>query len=44
MPDQPLLAFLALGAWAIAEILYGPARRQGLLWAAAGLSLGLAGP
>jgi 4-amino-4-deoxy-L-arabinose transferase-like glycosyltransferase len=43
MPDQPLLAFLALGAWAIAEILYGPPGREGLLWAAAGLSLGLAG-
>ena len=43
MPDQPLLAFLALGAWAVAEILYGPPRREGLLWAAGGLSLGLAG-
>jgi len=43
LPDQPLLLFLALAAWAIAEILYGPAERAGWLWALAGLALGLAG-
>ena len=43
MPDPPLLAFCALGAWAVAEILYGPPGRETALWLAAGLALGLAG-
>ena len=43
MPDPPLLAFCALGAWAVAEILYGPPGRETVLWLAAGLALGLAG-
>jgi 4-amino-4-deoxy-L-arabinose transferase-like glycosyltransferase len=42
-PDPPLLAFCALGAWAVAEILYGPPGRETPLWLAAGLALGLAG-
>jgi 4-amino-4-deoxy-L-arabinose transferase-like glycosyltransferase len=45
MPDAPLLFFLATAAWAIAEVLFGPAGRSraGPLWLAAGLSLGAAG-
>jgi 4-amino-4-deoxy-L-arabinose transferase-like glycosyltransferase len=43
MPDPPLLAFSALGVWAVAEILYGPPGRESRLWLAAGLALGLAG-
>jgi Dolichyl-phosphate-mannose-protein mannosyltransferase len=43
MPDLPLLMFLALGAWAVAEILFGPPGRETLLWLIAGLALGLAG-
>ena len=43
LPDQPLLLFLALGAWAIAEILYGPPGREAFLWTLAGLALGFAG-
>ena len=43
MPDPPLLAFSALGVWALAEILFGPPGRQTALWLAAGLALGLAG-
>jgi hypothetical protein len=43
LPDQPLLLFLALGAWAVAEALYGPPRRATWGWAFAGLWLGLAG-
>ena len=43
MPDPPLLAFCALGVWAVAEVLYGPPGRATPLWLAAGLALGLAG-
>jgi hypothetical protein len=45
MPDAPLLLCLATGAWAIAEILFGPEGREraGSLWVAAGLALGAAG-
>ncbi len=46
VPDAPLLLFLALAAWAVAEILFGPPERRteaGALWLAAGLALGLAG-
>lgn len=43
MPDTPLLLGLALGAWAIAEILFGPPGRETLLWLLAGLALGAAG-
>ncbi len=46
MPDVPLFLFLSTAIWAVAEILFGPARCQaGLtaLWLAAGLALGLAG-
>ncbi|MDE3177782.1 MAG: glycosyltransferase family 39 protein [Pseudomonadota bacterium] len=43
MPDLPLLAFCALGVWAVAEILYGPPGRESALWLASGLALGLAG-
>jgi 4-amino-4-deoxy-L-arabinose transferase-like glycosyltransferase len=43
MPDPPLLAFVALGAWAVAEILFGPPGRETMLWLAAGLAFGLAG-
>ena len=43
LPDQPLLLFLALGAWAVAEALYGPPGRETRLWALAGISFGLAG-
>ena len=43
MPDPPLLALLSLGAWAVAEILFGPPGRETRLWLAAGLALGLAG-
>ena len=43
LPDQPLLLCLALVAWVIAEILYGPPGREAWLWALAGVSLGLAG-
>ena len=35
----PLLAFSALGVWAVAEILYGPPGRETPLWLAAGLAL-----
>jgi Dolichyl-phosphate-mannose-protein mannosyltransferase len=43
MPDLPLLMFLALGTWAVAEILFGPPGRETPLWLIAGLALGLAG-
>jgi hypothetical protein len=46
LPDAPSLLFLALAAWVIAEILFGPPERQakaGALWLAAGLALGFAG-
>ncbi len=43
MPDLPLLMFLALGVWAVAEILFGPPGRETPLWLIAGLALGLAG-
>jgi 4-amino-4-deoxy-L-arabinose transferase-like glycosyltransferase len=46
MPDAPSLLFLALAAWTIAEILFGPAEREGeagQLWLAAGVALGCAG-
>jgi len=46
MPDTPMLLFLAAGACAIAEILFGPSGdhdKAGRLWLAAGLALGCAG-
>ena len=44
MPDTPLLLFLAVAGWAIAEILFSPPGGSALaLWAAAGLALGCAG-
>jgi hypothetical protein len=46
IPDAPSLLFLALAAWTIAEILFGPAEREGKagkLWLAAGVALGCAG-
>ena len=43
MPDTPLLPCLALGAWAIAEVLFGPPGREGRSWLLAGLALGCAG-
>ena len=43
LPDPPLLAFLALGVWAAAEIFYGPPGRETPLWLGVGLALGLAG-
>ena len=46
MPDTPLLLFLMIAAWAIAEILFAPPggkRSAGLLWSIAGLALGCAG-
>jgi 4-amino-4-deoxy-L-arabinose transferase-like glycosyltransferase len=43
MPDPPLFAFLALGALAATEILFGPPGRETPLWLGLGLALGLAG-
>ncbi len=46
LPDVPLFLFISTAIWAVAEILFGPARSQaGLaaLWLAAGLAFGLAG-
>ncbi len=46
LPDVPLFLFLTLGVWAVAEILFGPARKPGAvwgLWLAAGAAFGLAG-
>ncbi len=46
LPDVPLFLFLTAGVWAIAEILFGPARRAGAVWAlwlSAGAAFGLAG-
>jgi 4-amino-4-deoxy-L-arabinose transferase-like glycosyltransferase len=43
LPDQPLLLFLALGVWALGEILFRPAGRESWLWPLAGLAFGLAG-
>lgn len=46
VPDAPLLLFLALAVWLLAEILFGP-RAGGLrsiaLWLGVGLAFGLAG-
>jgi hypothetical protein len=46
MPDPPLLLFLAVAIWLVAEILFGQPR-SGIaclaLWLAAGLAFGLAG-
>jgi hypothetical protein len=42
-PDAPLLLFLVLAAWGIAEILYRPAGRDWRPWLAAGLAFGAAG-
>src|SRR5271155_6101425 len=45
MPDTPLLLFLAVAGWAIAEILYAPPDDKPTLrlWVIAGLALGCAG-
>ena len=43
MPDTPLLMCLTLAAWATAELLYGPPRREGPLWLMIGAALGAAG-
>ena len=46
MPDMPLLLFLAVAGWAIAEILFAPPggrRSAAALWSIAGLALGCAG-
>ena len=46
LPDVPLFLFLTAGVWAIAEILFGPARRPGAvlaLWLLAGAAFGFAG-
>ncbi len=46
LPDVPLFLFLTAGVWAIAEILFGPARRPAAiwgLWLAAGVAFGFAG-
>ena len=46
MPDTPLLLFLAVAGWAIAEILFAPPggrRSAAALWSIAGLALGCAG-
>jgi hypothetical protein len=46
LPDVPLFLFLTAGVWAVAEILFGPARKQGVVWAlwlSAGAAFGFAG-
>jgi hypothetical protein len=46
LPDIPLFLFVTCAAWAVAEILFGPARSNGALWGlwlTAGLAFGLAG-
>ncbi len=46
LPDVPLFLFLTIGVWAIAEILFGPPRKPGVVWGlslAAGAAFGIAG-
>ena len=46
LPDVPLFLFLTVGVWAVAEILFGPARQPRAtlaLWLLAGAAFGIAG-
>lgn len=46
LPDVPLFLFLTAGVWAIAEVLFGPARQRRaiwVLWLLAGAAFGFAG-
>ena len=46
LPDAPLFLFLVSGVWAIAEVLFGPERKAGVIWALwllAGAAFGFAG-
>ncbi len=46
LPDVPLFLFLTAGVWAVAEVLFGPARQPRTvwtLWLLAGAAFGLAG-